>query len=603
MMKKNIILVFLFSMFVFIIGAKIGYSIDLKNYTQTSFLTALSTNLEISNFDFLKNITNKETSTYKSLLYSVFFIFICVATYFTRDKKDYSKKGVEHGSASFGKLEDYLFLADKKGKNNMILSQNIKMDMNGRKTRRNMNICVIGGSGSGKTRFFIKPNMMEMNCSYVITDPKGELLKSTGKMLEENGYKVKVLDLVEMNKSSCYNPFKYIRDGADEEVMSLIDTIILNTNGDKKTGGDPFWEKSEMLLLQAIFYYILEVGKEEEKNLSVVMELLSLIDVDLEDTNYKNVLDEMFLELEEEQPNHIAVTQYKTFKLAPPQTALSIAISVGARLSVFNISQVRELTNIDELELEKMGEEKTALFLIISPSDTTFNFIGAMMYSQLFKVLDYSANRLHGGFLPITVRFLLDEFANIGKIPNFEKIYAYARSLNVGICPVFQSLSQLEEMYPKSFETIIDSSDTVLMLGAKGNKSLEYFVKMLGKMTIDLRTHNKSKGRNASYSENNSILGRDLMTATEIQEMDVNDCLVFIKGLKPFKDKKFNILKHKNYKKLSDYKDENIYLQKEREKTVTSTNSIITSKKGTLITKDAETDTEKILNEIDKLLD
>ncbi len=510
----------------------------------------------------LSEIANKDTKACEFALWGLFISAITILLVYSSKSKKNFRLGEEHGSERFATIKEMKKVIDKKQKNNTIFSQNSALSLNGKKYRRNMNALVIGGSGAGKTRFFLKPNLLQENSSFVVTDPKGEILQSTGDFLKEVGYKIKVFNLAEMNKSDFYNPFHYIRDGFDEDVMTVINTIIVNTSDGKK-GNDPFWDNAEKLLLQALFFYILEVGDESEKNMTTVLKLLALIEVRDDDPSFKSPLDYMFDDFEDEYGEHIAIRQYKAFKTAPAKTALSIAITASARLAPFNISTLADITSMDNLELDKIGEEKTAFFIILSATDPTFNFIACMMYTQLFAVLDFRANRVHGGSLPIPVRFFLDEFANIGKIPNFEKILAYARSLNVGIVPIIQSISQLKEMYKDSYETIIDNCDTLLFLGGKGTGTTKNISEMLGNATINHTSVNKSYQRGKSYSFNDNILTRELLKSTEIARLPVDECLVFIKSLYPFKDKKYNYLKHKNYKYTGDFNSEFNYVLRE----------------------------------------
>lgn len=541
----------------------IGYSIEYTTGDSIATYEYFMQLVTTTPFVFLSDIFVSGSKSNTGAKVGLFISVCSILLYYANINQKKQRKGVEHGSASFAKPSSTKKIIDKQKELNKIFSQNIWMSLNGKKTRRNNNVFVVGGSGAGKTRFFLKPNILQGNSSYVITDPKGEILSSVGLFLYKiAGYKVKVLNLVEMNKSGHYNPFEYIREGHDEDVMTLINTLITNTNSSKGGSTDPFWDNSEKMLLQAIMFYILEVGDDEEKSMSMVLKLVSLIDVRDDDPEYQNPLDIMFEDFEEEYgSNHIAVKQFKVFKLAPARTALSIAITAGARLAPFNIDMVANLTDTDDLELRKIGEEKTALFVIMSPANTTFNFIASMMFTQLFEVLDFQANRVHGGSLPIHVEFLLDEFANIGKIPNFEKILAYARSLNIGIVPIFQSIAQLKEMYEKSWETIVDNCDTHLYLGMRGNSSTEYVMKSLGKETITGTTINKSSSRGffMSNSIHNNLIGRELMTQDEIAMMPVDECIVSIKSLRPFKDKKFNLEKHKNYKYTLDFDSKNVF--------------------------------------------
>lgn len=512
-----------------------------------------------------KNTFNIDFKQHGKVIYKVCFIvsfayFLGLAYYFTTRKNLMS--GKEHGSAHWSSPRVIKKLMDKDFSKNVILTATEFMSLNMRKIRKNLNTLVVGGSGAGKTRFFLKPNVMQMNSSYVISDPKGEILRSTGKMLKDNGYRISVLNLVEMNNSDGYNPFNYLRENHDEDVMTLINTIITNTNPEpKNSAGDPFWEKSEMLLLQALFYYLIYEAPAYEQNIPMVMELVRAAEVKEDDPDYESDLDILFKELKAKDPNHIAVLQYEHFKIAAGKTAKSIIISVAARLGPYNIKAVANMSKSDALNLSTIGEEKTALFIIISPTNTTFNFIAAMMYTQLFAELDYIANWKHGGSLPIVVRFLLDEFANIGKIPNFEKILAYARSLGLGIVPIFQSISQLKEMYKDSWETIMDCCDSFLFLGGQGSGTLEYISKKLGFTTIDKRSTSRNRGKNSSSGENFDTLKRELKTHDEIGDMDDDECILFIKG-KKFFSKKFDITKHKNYSLLEDYDEKNTYIHR-----------------------------------------
>ncbi len=571
--KGQISILLVFGLLIVYLFTQFGHSIDYVgiNYNNLDYIEGFKEALQYFRNIIIKNprafiTTLGETNTKAFFLYGIacFMLVAFHLLYYYKYKRNYTYKNIEHGSAEWEKLKVISSVASKDENNNFILSEKAKININGQEIRKNMNILVIGGSGSGKTRFFLKPNIMQMNTSYVITDPKGEILRDVGYMLKENGYKVRVLDLVDIKNSNRYNPFHYLDKDKEENVLTLITTIMNNTNDGKK-GNDPFWESSERLLLQAIFFYILKVGKKEEQNIAMAMKLLTLINPNKKDSE-RDILDIMFERYEERHGYDTAIKCYKGFQSAAGKTMSSILISVNARLSTFLIGKIDKLMCEDELLLDKLGTEKTALFIITSVADTTFNSIASMVYTQLFQVLDYEANRNHGGSLPIQVRFLLDEFANLGKIPNFEKILAYARSLNIGIIPVFQSLGQLKEMYEKSYESIVDNCDTMVFLGGKGNTSTEYVSKMLGKATIANNTSNKSFSKERSVSINETVLGRSLMTDDEIARMDSSECLVFIKGLKPFKDKKFEITNHKNYKQSYGYDEKNKFIFKRDEK-------------------------------------
>lgn len=464
--------------------------------------------------------------------------------------------GKEHGTAKWGDKKDIEKLEDKDENKNIILTKTEMLSIDTRKTRKNLNVLVVGGAGTGKSRFLVKPNLLQANTSYVITDSKGELLRDTGQSYIQAGFKLKVFNLIEMGYSLCYNPFSYIR--SDTDVLKAINTLIKNTNPKGFTGGnDPFWEKSEIALLQAIFSYIWYEIVPEEQNMKTVMQLLRYADVKEEDESYVSDLDIIFNELMKEKPNHIANRQYAIFKQGAGKTAKSILISVGVRLAAFNIDAVANLTLKDELELDKIGDEKTALFVVIPDSDTTFNFLAAMMYSQLFDSLYYTADFKNKGRLKLHVRCMLDEFANIGFIPDFDKRIATMRSREISCTIILQNLAQLETMYKDSWKTIVGNCDSFLFLGSKEQSTLEYVSKQLGKETIDTRNINYGKGKQGSTSYNYGIQGRELMTPDEIGRMPDNDCILMIRGLYPFYSKKYVLENHSRYKYLYDYSDEN----------------------------------------------
>lgn len=465
--------------------------------------------------------------------------------------------GTEHGSAKWGTDKDIKPFIDKIDEKNIILTKTESLSLDTRKTLRNNNVLVIGGSGSGKTRFFVKPNLMQKHTSYVITDPKGSLIKETGKMLEDAGYKIKIFDLINMEKSDKYNFFSYLRD--EKDVLKLVNNLITNTNSPySKTSGD-FWEKAETALLQALFSYILFETREEDKHIGSVMELLRLAEVREDNEDFKSPLDLLFEDLKEEDPNNFASKQYDLFKLGAGKTAKSILVSVGVRLSAFNIPAVSELLSEDTLEMDTLGDEKTALFVILPDTDKTFNFISAIMYQQLFDTLFLKAENEYGGRLPFHVRFLLDEFANIGQIPSFETYIATMRSREVSVSVILQNVAQLKSLYKDTWETITGNCDTLLFLGGKEQSTLEYISKMIGKTTIDLRTTNQSKGQTGSFSINEQVLGRELITASEVGLLRTDECILSIRGVEPFLSKKYDIKKHKNYKEISDYDEKNTY--------------------------------------------
>ena len=476
-------------------------------------------------------------------------------------------KGKEHGSAKWGSQAEAKKLSDNKNKNNnVILTQNVHMSLNTRQTMRNLNQVTLGGSGTGKTRFVVKPNIMQANTSYVITDPKGEILRDTGSMLEKQGYKIKVFNLIDMGNSCNYNPMAYIdyfnkgSSYADKDIIKLINTLMKNTTKDGKGAGDPFWDNAERTLLLSIISYLYYEAPEHEQNFGMVIDLIRCAKVSEEDENFESILDSLMQDLEKEKPQHSAVKYYGDFKQAAGKTAKSIIISALARLGIFAIKQVVDLMCIDTIDIPKIGEEKTALFVIIPDSDDTFNCVVAMLYTQLFDILYNLADFKYGGRLPIHVRGHFDEFANIGTIPNFDKLIATMRSREISANIIIQNISQLKTMYKDNWESIIGNCDTFLFLGGKEKSSTEYVSKMLGKATIDTLSRNVSKGaKSNSTSKNEGILGRELMTSDELEKMSNEQCLLFVRGYNPFKDKKFNILKHKNYKLIGDAAKENLF--------------------------------------------
>lgn len=491
----------------------------------------------------------------KLLLFSSVFYW-AVAAYILLDIQKKYMFGKEHGTAKWGEKKDIEKLTDKDDSKNIILTKTEMLSTDTRKTRKNLNVLVIGGAGTGKSRFVAKPNLLQANTSFVITDPKGELLKDTGHSFIEAGFKLKVFNLIEMGYSLCYNLFAYIRSETD--VLKIINALIKNTNPKGHTGGnDPFWEKSEAALLQAIFFYIWYEIVPEEQNMGTVMQLLKYANVKEEDESYVSDLDIIFNELQKDKPNHIANRQYTIFKQGAGKTAKSILISVGVRLAAFNIDAVSNLTSKDELELDKLGDEKTALFIVIPDSDTTFNFLAAMMYSQLFDSLYYTADFKNKGRLKHHVRCILDEFANIGYIPDFENRIATMRSREISCTIILQNLAQLETMYKDSWKTIVGNCDSFLFLGSKELSTLEYVSKQLGKETIDTRNINLNKGRQGNTAYNYGIHGRELMTPDEIGRMPDDDCILMIRGLYPFYSKKYVLENHPRYKHLYDYRDEN----------------------------------------------
>ena len=473
------------------------------------------------------------------------------------------RQGVEYGSARWGTEKDIEPYIDPVFENNVILTQTERLMMSSRpkdpKYARNKNVLVIGGSGSGKTRFYVKPNLMQMsdNTSYVVTDPKGTILVEVGKMMVNGGYKIKVLNTINFKKSMHYNPFQYIRN--ERDILKLVNTIIANTKGEGEKSGEDFWVKAERLYYCALIGYIWYEAPEEEKNFSTLLEFINASEAREDDEEFKNAVDLLFEELEAEEPNHFAVRQYKKYKLAAGKTAKSILISCGARLAPFDIQELRELMSYDEMELDMLGDRKTAMFVIISDTDDTFNFVVAIMYTQLFNLLCDKADDEHGGRLPYHVRLLLDEFANIGQIPKFDKLIATIRSREISASIILQSQSQLKSIYKDAAETIIGNCDTTLFLGGKESSTLKEISETLGKETIDLFNTSDTRGQSRSYGLNYQKTGKELMTKDELAVMDGGKCILQLRGVRPFYSRKFDITAHKRYKELSDFDKKNAF--------------------------------------------
>ena len=479
-------------------------------------------------------------------------------------KKKNAKKfreGREYGSARWGNEKDIEPYIDKKFENNVLLTQTERLTMNNRpknpKYARNKNVMVIGGSGSGKTRFFVKPNLMQMHSSYVVTDPKGTLVLECGKMLERNGYEIKILNTINFKKSMRYNPFAYLK--SEKDILKLVQTIIANTKGEGEKSTEDFWVKAEKLYYTALIGYIWYEAPKEEQNFTTLLAMIDASEVREEDENFKNAVDYMFEALEKEKPNHFAVKQYKKYKLAAGKTAKSILISCGARLAPFDIQELRDLMKEDELELDTLGEKKTALFVIISDTDDTFNFVVSIMYSQLFNLLCDKADDEYGGRLPVHVRCLLDEFANIGLIPKFEKLIATIRSREISACIILQAQSQLKSIYKDNADTIVGNCDSTLFLGGKERTTLKELSESLGKETIDLYNTSETRSNQKSFGLNYQKTGKELMSQDEITVMDGGKCIYQLRGVRPFLSDKFDITKHKNYKFLEDYDKRNIF--------------------------------------------
>ena len=470
------------------------------------------------------------------------------------------RKNLEYGSARWGRPEDIAPYVDPKFENNVILTRTERLMMSNRpkdpKTARNKNVLVVGGSGSGKTRFFIKPNLMQLHSSYVVTDPKGSIAVECGKLMLRNGYKVKIFNSINFKKSHHYNPFAYIH--SEKDILKLVTTLIANTKGEGKSGDD-FWQKAETLLYTALIGYIHYEAPEEEQNFATLIEFINAMEVREDDETFENNVDLAFKELASREPNHFAVRQYKKYKLAAGKTAKSINISCGARLAPFDIQELREITMYDELELDTLGDRKTALFLIMSDTDSTFNFLISMIYSQLFNLLCEKADDVYGGRLPVHVRCLIDECANIGQIPNLEKLMATIRSREISACLVLQAQSQLKALYKDNADTIIGNCDSSIFLGGKEPGTLKELNQALGKETIDTFNTGESRGREVSHSLNYQKLGKDLATIDELAVLDGGKCILQLRGVRPFLSDKYDITKHPNYKYLSDANPRNAF--------------------------------------------
>ena len=471
------------------------------------------------------------------------------------------RQGKEYGSARWGTKKDIEPYMDEKFQNNIILTQTERLTMNGRpsnpKYARNKNVLVIGGSGSGKTRFYVKPNLMQMHSSYCVTDPKGTIVLECGKMLEDNGYEIKILNTINFKKSMKYNPFAYLR--SEKDILKLVQTIIANTKGEGEKAGEDFWVKAEKLYYTALIGYIFYEAPREEKNFATLLDMIDASEVREDDETYMNPIDRLFEALEKKEPTHFAVKQYKKYKLAAGKTAKSILISCGARLAPFDIRELRDLMKEDELELDTLGDRKTALFVIISDTDDTFNFVVSIMYSQLFNLLCDKADDVYGGRLPVHVRCLLDEFANIGLIPKFEKLIATIRSREISASIILQAQSQLKAIYKDNADTIVGNCDSTLFLGGKEKTTLKELSETLGKETIDLYNTSETRSNQKSFGLNYQKTGKELMSQDEITVMDGGKCIFQLRGVRPFLSDKYDITKHKNYRLLEDYDKKNLF--------------------------------------------
>lgn len=477
-------------------------------------------------------------------------IYVLGIGIYLSNEKNYRQKE-EYGSARWGYIRSLV----KKHSNkdffeNKLFTKKTRMDIHGKIKNVNLHTVVIGGSGAGKTRYYAKPNIMQCNTSYVVLDPKGEIIKSVGHMLEDEGYEIKVIDLIDMSKSLGYNPFHYIQ--SDKDVLKLITNLIRNTTPKGSSTNDPFWEKSETALLEALMLYLYHYAPEDEQNFTMVMEMLNYAEVKEDEDDYESPLDELFKRLETIDSNSLALKQYKIYKQAAGKTAKSILISVGVRLAAFNLEELASLTRYDEMELEQIGERKTALFAIIPDNDSTFNFVIGMLYTQLFQMLYYQADFVHGGQLPVPVHFIMDEFANVALPDEFDKLLSTMRSRLIFVSIILQNLAQIKALYKDTWESIMGNCDSKLYLGGNEQSTHEYISKELGKATIDTNTYGKSEGRSGSFTTNSQRTGRELLTSDEVRLLDNNYAVLFLKGERPVRDRKFNLLKHPRIKQTMD---------------------------------------------------
>lgn len=510
----------------------------------------------------LKTISYVPSLKLKNILAGFIFTFLIKLIVYEKGKnRKKFRQGKEFGSARWGNSADIEPYIDPKFENNVLMTNTERITMNNRpknpKYARSKNVIVIGGTGSGKTRFYVKPNLMQMHSSYVITDPKGTLINECGKMLYDNGYEIKVLNTINFKKSMKYNPFAYIK--SEKDILKLVQTIIANTKGEGEKAGEDFWVKAEKLYYTALIAYIYYEAPVEEQNFTTLLDMIDASEVREEDETYMNPVDRLFEALEKKDPNHFAVRQYKKYKLAAGKTAKSILISCGARLAPFDIKELRDLMSEDELELDKTGDRKTALFVIISDTDDTFNFVVSIMYSQLFNLLCEKADDVYGGRLPVHVRCILDEFANIGLIPRFEKLIATIRSREISASIILQAQSQLKAIYKDNADTIVGNCDSTLFLGGKEKTTLKELSESLGPETIDMITQSETRSNQKSFGLNYQKLGKNLMSQDEIMVMDGGKCIYQLRGVRSFYSDKFDITKHKNYKLLEDYDKKNLF--------------------------------------------
>lgn len=487
----------------------------------------------------------------KSIFIAVLAYLIAVGVLFS-SKGNY-RRGEEHGSAKWGMAKTVnRKYADKDRMNNKVLTKNVSIGLNGREHRRNLNVLVCGGSGAGKTRFYAKPNIMNANTSFVILDPKGELLRDTGNLLKEKGYEIKVIDLINMEKSHCYNPFVYLRD--DNDIQRLVVNLFKNTTPKGSQTNDPFWDQAAMMLLLALIFYLHYEAPENEQNFSMVMEMIRAGEVYEDNDEYRSPLDELFDRLEQRAPEHVALKYYRSYRSGSAKTLKSIQISLIARLEKFNLDSLAGITQTDEMELWRLGEKKTAVFAVIPDNDSSFNFIIGMLYTQLFQQLYYQADVVHGGRLPIHVHFVMDEFANVALPDEFDKLLSTMRSREISVSIIIQNFAQLRALFDKQWESIAGNCDEFLYLGGNEQTTHEYVSKLLGRETIDTNSYGQSKGRGGSYTTNRQKSGRELMTPDEVRMLDNRYALLFIRGESPIKDLKYDILKHPNVSLTADGK-------------------------------------------------
>ena len=485
----------------------------------------------------------------KAVLFCLFIYFMGIGIWLST-RRNY-RRGEEHGSAKWGDAAAVNRKYRQRPDNmNKILTQNVRIGFDAHKHRRNLNVLVIGGSGAGKTRFYVKPNVMQANCSMVILDPKGEIIRDTGWLLQKKGYKVRVLDLIDMPRSHCYNPFVYLRD--DNDVQRLVTNLFKATTPKGSTQTDPFWDTSAQMLLLALMFYLKYEAPEEEQNFAMVMEMLRAGDVDEEDSKSPSALDTLFYDLRKTDPDHIALKYYDAYHSGSGKTLKSIQITLAARLEKFNLESVAALTITDELDLWKLGEEKTALFAIIPDNDTSFNFLVSLLYTQIFQQLFEVADKKYGGSLPVHVQFLMDEFANVSLPDDFDKILSVMRSRGVSVSIILQNLAQLKALFEKQWESIVGNTDEFVYLGGNEQATHKYVSELLGKETIDTNTYGRSTGRNGNYSTNYQNTGRELMTPDEVRMLDNRYALLFIRGERPVMDLKYDILKHPDVRMTTD---------------------------------------------------